>query len=267
MLNKVTDEIILNECRLDSYRLILLRTPPTVEPADLCRIAGNLEASLIERPAQLVVRQRDDDPSSVFVELSRRDAVDRLINGERLRSLGYTEGPSPSRLICLQEGDLVEVSFRDNIEPVEVSADGTVTPAEPVRRFIFNSNIASINAQMTVREKSSFAQNALEEFRGYIRLSLVERPYVPPPKVPGPSGISAVAAAAAQVSGGASGATTGAGAKKTAPPNAAAGKAAPVTADRHLVCEIALTLPKVNYIDIDWLRVTMNFHSQLSYVT
>jgi len=191
-------------------------------------MANCLEASLIERPAQLVVRQREDDPSSVFVELCRRDAVDRLINGERLRSLGYTEGPSPSRLVCLREGDLVEMSFRDNIEPIDVSVDGKEIPSvKPVRRFVFNFNMASINTELTVREKSRFVQNTLEEYRGYIRMCLVERPYVPPPRVVGPYGITAADGAA----------------KKPTRQVVATGKA--ITQDENLVCEVILNLPKV----------------------
>ena len=190
-------------------------------------MAGNLEASLIERPALLVVRQREDDPSSVYVELCRRDAVDRLINGERLRSLGYTEGPNPSRLVCLREGDLVEMSFRDNIEPIDISDDGKEIPSvEPVRRFIFNSSIASLNAQLWVRERSRFIQNTLEEYRGYVRLCLVERPYVPPPRVAGPYGISAATS------------VDGAGRRTTV-----SGTATPQ--EDRLVCEVALNLPKV----------------------
>jgi hypothetical protein len=71
-------------------------------------------------------------------------------------------------------------------------------------------------------------------------LSLVERSYVPPPKVAGPSGISA-AAAAANIGG-----APGAGAaKKPAAPVVATGKPQPAAVDPNLVCEIQLTLPKV----------------------
>jgi len=193
-------------------------------------MANCLEASLIERPAQLVVRQREDDPSSVFVELCRRDAVDRLINGERLRSLGYTEGPSPSRLVCLREGDLVEMSFRDNIEPIDVSVDGKEIPSvKPVRRFVFNFNMASINTELTVREKSRFTQNTLKDYQGYVRLRLVQRPYAPPPRVIGPYGIL----------------DDNGTAKKSTSHLHVAGKA--VTPDEYLVCEVVLTLPKVNH--------------------
>ena len=191
-------------------------------------MANCLEASLIERPAQLVVRQREDDPSSIYVELCRRDAIDRLINGQRLRSLGFTAGPDPSRMICLREGDLVEMSFRDNIEPIELSDDGEETVStEPVRRFIFNSNIASINTQLMVRERSSYIQNTLKDYQGYVRLRLIRRPYAPPPRVLGPYGISAGSGSA----------------KKTITLLSATGKAP--TLDEHLVCEVLVALPKV----------------------
>jgi len=102
--------------------VFLLRTSGAVASPDLCRVAGNLERSLSERPARLVVRQHCDDPSLVFVECCRLDAVDRLLT-ERLAEAGFTEGPQPSGEVVLREGDVLELSLRGNIEVDPVAAD------------------------------------------------------------------------------------------------------------------------------------------------
>jgi hypothetical protein len=205
------------------HRLILLRTMPDVDSTNLCRMATSLESSLQERPAQLVVRQSARDATLVFIECCRRDAVDKLLSG-RLKAAKFTDGPEPSRLFVLREGDLVEISFRDNIDTIDKSD-------EPLR-FVFNSNLSTINLQLTVNEVNVFAQNALDVYRGYVRLSLVERPYQPPPKLAGAS------TTPAQNVG-----TVGGGKKPVAGSGTKAGTT--VTAiDRHLVCEVMLTLPK-----------------------
>jgi len=97
------------------YRVLLLRTIGHLDSSALCRIATDLESSLSERPSQLLVRQHAEDLSLVFVECCRRDAIDRLLEG-RLTAAGFTEGPEPGRVVVLREGDLLELSFRGNIE-------------------------------------------------------------------------------------------------------------------------------------------------------
>jgi hypothetical protein len=223
-----------------------------MESSDLCRIATNLELSLSDRPAHLVVRQRPDDPASVCIELTRPDQLERTL--ERLAGLGYSDGPDPSRVVSLREGDLVRLTLRDNIQEIVYNrADDSTVPVEETKyEFLYNSNLSSsLGRQILVRERDVFAQNALDVYRGYVRLSLVERPYQPPPKLVGPSGFSAVYAAAAGIDSTTTTTTaaTGqsvAGAKKTTQTTSGGptGKRAPVVVDKNLLCEVMLTLPK-----------------------
>jgi len=200
--------------------VLLLRTSVVLNSPDLCRVAGDLESSLNERPSQLIVRQHVDDPSSVFVECCRREAVDRLREG-RLSDAGFTEGPDPGRVTVLREGDVLELSFRGNIE-VKTSEEQSSSWS---RQFVYNSNLSSLSEELIVGEVSAFAQKALDSYHGYVRLRLVERPYQPPPRV----------AADHQQS-------VNNNRKSMA---ALGGRAVATATDKSLVCEVMLTLPKV----------------------
>ena len=134
-------------------------------------MATKLETSLEDRPVQFVVKQYSEDSSLIYVEVCKRDAVDKLLN--RIKDDRFIEGPDPSRLICLREGDQLEVNFRDNIHFEDRTS----------RRFVYNSNLSCANLKVGISELDPFAQNALEFYRGYIRLSLVGRPYQAPPKL------------------------------------------------------------------------------------
>jgi len=201
---------------------VLLRTSRGLESTDLCRIACNLESSLTERPSQLIVRQHVDDPSLVFIECCRHEAVDKLLEG-RLAAARFTEGPEPDQLVVLREGDVLELSLRGNVE-VKTAEDQSSWS----RRFVFNSNLSSLSTELNVREVNTFAQKALDSYHGYVRLRLVDRHYQPPPKL----------AAVVQ--------QTVSNTKKSMA--ALGGKAVASAVDKNLVCEVLISLPKVRYI-------------------
>jgi len=93
------------------------------------------------------------------------------------------------------------------------------------RGFIYNSNLSSLSAELSVGEVNPFAQKALDSYHGYVRLRLVERHYQPPPR------LAAVLRQAVHNN------------RKTVA--ALGGKAVASAADKNLVCEVLLSLPKV----------------------
>jgi len=198
--------------------VVLLRTNRDVESPDLCRIAGDLESSLSERSAHLLVGQHADDMSHLLVECCRRDAVQG-----RLAAAKFTEGPAPSRVLALREGEVLELSLRGNIE-FDAGAD-QLSPWP--RRFVYNSNLTSLATELFIREVSQFAQSAFDSYHGYVRLRLVDRPYQPPPKL---------AALVSQ------------SVRNNKKSMAALGsKAVAAATDRNLVCEVLISLPKVSF--------------------
>ena len=200
--------------------MLLLRTSGHLESADLCRVAGDLESSLAERPAQLIVRQHADDPSLVYVECCRRDAVDRLLQGP-LADIKFTEGPEPSRVVVLREGDVLELSLRGNIE-----VDATDDQRPWTHRFVYHSNLSSLSTELNAREVNRFAQNAFDSYHGYVQLRLVHRHYEPPPKL-----VTVVKHSS----------------NNKKPTTTLGGKAVASDHDKNLVCEVMLLLPKVSH--------------------
>ena len=95
---------------------VVLRTRRGVESSDLCRIAGDLESSLGERSAQLLVRQDAADASHVLVVCGRHDAIQARLAAAAAEAATFTEGPAPSGVLALHEGDVLELSLRGNIE-------------------------------------------------------------------------------------------------------------------------------------------------------
>jgi len=130
-----------------AYSVVLLRTSCGVQSSDLCLMAGDLESSLSDRPCQLVVRQHADDLARTFVECCRLDAVAGLL-GRRLTASKFTEGPEPSRVAVLHEGDVMELSLRGNIEVEAESAE--LSPW--TRRFVYHSNLSSLCCELRLRE-------------------------------------------------------------------------------------------------------------------
>lgn len=92
---------------------------------------------------------------------------------QKLKEEQYSEGPHPF-IVCLREGDVIDVGF---------SPSGNIDFVNRwPRRLVFNSGLATCRLFAEVKEVDVFAQNALEHYRGNVRLRLAERIYQPPPK-------------------------------------------------------------------------------------
>ena len=122
-----------------------MKTAVQSAAAELCRVARDLESSLSDRLAQLIVHQDDDDdPSRVRIECVRCDAVQGRA----------AEAAATSGVLALRDGDVLELSMRGNLE---FDAQGPAAPRPP-RRFVFHSHLTSPSIELYVREVSPFAQ-------------------------------------------------------------------------------------------------------------
>src|SRR6218665_1478946 len=151
---------------------LLLRINKMLEASLLSRIAQNLENSLKERPATIIVRQDVDDNAIMYLEVCRSDNINKVV--QKLKNDKFTDGP-PTQSICLQEGDVLEVSF----SPAGNIDFENGTP----RRITFNSNLSSSKLTAELKERDIYAQNASETYKGHVRVNLVDRNYEPPPNV------------------------------------------------------------------------------------
>lgn len=182
-------------------RLLLLRTKELLQGSELVKIAQNLDRSLEDRLVSILVRQNPSDLNNLHVECCKREIAPKRI--QSLFEDQLTQGPSPNQAL-FKEGDLVEISFAGNINFEDK------TP----KLLTFHSNLASPKFLAGIKEVDAFAQNALDNYRGTMRLRLVDRPYKPPVKFLG-----------------------------TTDPNRL--KTTTATTDTGLICEFPIILPKV----------------------
>lgn len=151
------------------FRLLLLRTKELLPSSELIKIAQNLDQSLEDRLVSVLVRQNPSDLNNLYMECCKREVASKRI--QSLFEDQLTQGPSPNQVL-FKEGDLVEVSFTGNIHFEDK------TP----RLLNFHSNLAPPKFFSGIKEVDGFAQNALDHYRGTMRLRLVERQYKPPVK-------------------------------------------------------------------------------------
>jgi len=151
------------------FRLLLLRTKELLQGSELVKIAQNLDQSLEDRLVSVLVRQNPSDLNNLYVECCKREVASKRI--QSLFEDQLTQGPTPNQVL-FKEGDLVEVSFSGNIHFEDR------TP----RLLTYHSNLTSPRFLSGIKEVDGFAQNALDNYRGTMRLRLIERPYKPPNK-------------------------------------------------------------------------------------
>lgn len=77
-----------------------------------------------------------------------------------LEEKGFTEGPNASPDIVLKEGQQLYMKFRGNIVCVS---------KKPVLNFVYNTNIRAVR-DFRIDEKDSFAQKALQSYRGFVQV-------------------------------------------------------------------------------------------------
>jgi hypothetical protein len=100
-------------------RLLLLRISKTCEPSDVPSLATKLETSLRRRVVNIVVRQKDNDLESAFLDCVAQEKAEKLL--KRLKERGFTEGPEKSPDLWLREGEKVTTTLRGNIKLQENS--------------------------------------------------------------------------------------------------------------------------------------------------
>ena len=138
---------------------MVLRCKPEVTFTGFERIANTIETVYSERVVQIVLRQKDDDASSVLVHCTLASRVENVL--KKLSDEGYNYGPLPSTDIVLHEGQAIKLSFRGNIK----------TDEDQCLNFVYNTHIKSMKA-FQVAVKDTFAQKTIDCYRGFCQISL-----------------------------------------------------------------------------------------------
>lgn len=138
-----------------------MRTKAGKSVAAVEKMATFLENVTTQRNVKVIARQRNDDVADVMIACTSSNRLERTLKymGER----SFTEGPSPSPDIVLQEGQQLYLKFRGNVECISEN---------PSLSFIFNTNIRSTR-EFKINEKEEFAQKSLPSFRGFVQVLFV----------------------------------------------------------------------------------------------
>ncbi|XP_021350911.1 death domain-containing protein 1-like [Mizuhopecten yessoensis] len=146
-------------------RFMVLRTRTNIAEENTPAMASAIFTFLSKRFAQIIVKQRSDDPFDCLINVVPVSKTQKVL--KRLNDTGYDEGPEPSSIVNINEGDVIEVSFRGNVKN---SKDKTL-------RVRYNTNLKS-EIGCYVAEVDQYLQKNFSVYRGVIQL---ERCYIVKP--------------------------------------------------------------------------------------
>ncbi|KAL3885307.1 hypothetical protein ACJMK2_025385 [Sinanodonta woodiana] len=141
---------------LDSF--MVLRTRTNVEPDQVAPMAHQLTGFLTQKFAQVILKQRSDDPFDTVLQVVHVSKTDKTL--KRLSEEGYDDGPEPSPAVAINEGDVIEVSFRGNVKS---------TQDEDNLKFVYNSNMES-ETEFQASEVDRYLQKNFPMFRGVVEV-------------------------------------------------------------------------------------------------
>ena len=150
---------------------VVFRTTINLTAKEVERIATQLETILSQRLVHFVVKQHEEDSSDVVVYIAPLTRMDRIM--KKLDDRDYDKGPEPSETFGLKEGDLIDITFRGNIQRFfkEPEDDEEVVQDERLLRM-FNTNMEN-KFHLNLRENNVFVQRSYEVYRGFVQLNLL----------------------------------------------------------------------------------------------
>ncbi|KAL3885313.1 hypothetical protein ACJMK2_025389, partial [Sinanodonta woodiana] len=99
-----------------------------------------------------------DDPFDTVLQVVHVSKTDKTL--KRLSEEGYDDGPEPSPAVAINEGDVIEVSFRGNVKS---------TQDEDNLKFVYNSNMES-ETEFQASEVDRYLQKNFPMFRGVVEV-------------------------------------------------------------------------------------------------
>ena len=140
-----------------------MKSKDDILPSRAEKNVSTLEETIYDRHVQLVLRQRNSDPSDIVVWAAPLLKTDDVIS--RLHAKGFESGPQPSEDIIMREGDEIYVRFKGNIKHEENVKE---------MKMVFNSNInTKLNFRVVVEDK--FYQKAKPKYYGFVKALTFEK--------------------------------------------------------------------------------------------
>ncbi|XP_078328192.1 death domain-containing protein 1-like [Crassostrea virginica] len=163
----VVPEVEIVQVKLDLLQFILerpleqfmvLRVRTNTEEESLPVMSTAIHDLLQKRFVQAIIKQRSDNPFDTRLELAPINRVTKLL--KQMNEDGFEDGPEPSQIIGVCEGDIIEINFRGNIQN---------SSSDKCPRFVFNSNVPSF-LEFYLSEVDQYLQRNFSVFRGVVEL-------------------------------------------------------------------------------------------------
>lgn len=149
-------------------QFMVLRVRTNTEEELLPVMSSAISELLQKRYVQVVIKQRSDNPFDTRLEVAPVSRINKVI--KHLNEDGFEDGPDPSLIVGVCEGDVIEINFRGNIQ----NNSSVKCP-----KFVYNSNLPS-STEFFLSEVDQYLQRNFHVFRGVVEVYRVH--YVVPDK-------------------------------------------------------------------------------------
>ncbi|XP_060552931.1 death domain-containing protein 1-like isoform X2 [Ruditapes philippinarum] len=138
-------------------KFMVLRTKTNVHEDTVGTMATEMSNLLSQKFVQVILKQKNDDPFDTVMSVVPQSKTDKTLKD--LSKEGYDDGPEPSPVLSINEGDVIEVCFRGNVKNKD--AEGI--------QFVYNSNLKS-ETEFYACEVDKYLQKNFPVYRGVVEV-------------------------------------------------------------------------------------------------
>ncbi|XP_052785943.1 death domain-containing protein 1-like [Mya arenaria] len=138
-------------------KFMVLRTKTNVLEDTVGNMANEVSNFLSQKLVQVILKQRSDDPFDTVMSVVPSTKTEKTL--KKLSEEGYDDGPEPSQVLSINEGDVIEVGFRGNIK----------SKGEEGIQFVYNSNLES-ETEFHACEVDKYLQRNFPVYRGVVEV-------------------------------------------------------------------------------------------------
>ncbi|KAH9495963.1 hypothetical protein Btru_012251 [Bulinus truncatus] len=157
-IKQIKVDVVTFQLTFPVERFMVLRTKTSLDEDDVLSLVIALNEFLGKRFVEVVVRQKTDNPYEVVLQVTPMSRRDQVV--KQLAQNGFESGPAPSHVICLHEGDIIELGFSGNIECTNNLPE----------QLVYKSNVPT-RTYFTVKEENKFRQKEHDYYSGLICLT------------------------------------------------------------------------------------------------
>ncbi|KAL5009617.1 hypothetical protein ScPMuIL_011922 [Solemya velum] len=151
-------DMVIFEIPHSFERFILLRTKSGVGIAKAEKIGNLVENYLLEKPMQVVLRQKSTNALDTLVTCTIASKLNKTLS--KLAAEGYNEGPEPGKPLMVREGQVMHIKFRGNVQCISEDA---------VLKFTYNTYI-KCRTCFQVEEIEKYAQKSFDCYLGFAQI-------------------------------------------------------------------------------------------------